>query len=232
MLMSYPDAPAPRGSRLVPDAAAAMPQVSRDGKTYTFRLRSDRRFSDGSRVTPRSFKHALTRVLNREMRSPGRPFFVDIVGAKAFVEHRARTVVGISVVRGNRLRIRLKKRARTCSRGWRCPLHARETRHADLFGWRSHSFVGSGPYYIAERVPKRSIVLRRNRFYRGPRPHKVNEIVYEVGLPLSTIRLNIEEGDRSWACPLTAHAELALAMECGAARPAATSSTLARRSVT
>ena len=120
MLLSYPDAPAPRGSRLVPDAAAAMPQISRDGKTYTFRLRPNRRFSDGSRITPRSFKHALTRVLNREMRSPGRPFFMDIVGAKAFFDHTARTVVGITVLPGNRLRIRLKRRASGC----RCLLRA------------------------------------------------------------------------------------------------------------
>ena len=39
MLVNYPDAAAPRGARLVPDGAAAMPTVSRDGKTYTFRVR-------------------------------------------------------------------------------------------------------------------------------------------------------------------------------------------------
>ncbi|MBA2569025.1 MAG: hypothetical protein H0V11_06730, partial [Actinobacteria bacterium] len=33
MLLNYPDAAAPRGSRLIPDAAAAMPVIARDGKT-------------------------------------------------------------------------------------------------------------------------------------------------------------------------------------------------------
>ena len=41
-LLSYPDAPAPRGARLVPDVALGFPTISRDGRTYTFRLKRDR----------------------------------------------------------------------------------------------------------------------------------------------------------------------------------------------
>ncbi len=40
-LLNYPDAPAPRGSRLVPDVAAAMPTISRNGKVYTFRVQDE-----------------------------------------------------------------------------------------------------------------------------------------------------------------------------------------------
>ncbi len=32
----------------------------------------------------------------------------------------------------------------------------------------------------------------RNPFYKGPRPHNVNRVEYNIGLPLTTIRLNIE----------------------------------------
>src|SRR5438093_13561766 len=39
-LMSYPDRPPPRGTRLMPEVAKAYPSVSRDGKTYTFTVRS------------------------------------------------------------------------------------------------------------------------------------------------------------------------------------------------
>ena len=66
--------------------------------------------------------------------------------------------------------------------------------------------VGSGPYYIAKWEPKRAITLLRNRFYKGPRPHNVNRVEYDIGLPLTTIRLNIENntdrlpGRRSPAC--------------------------------
>src|SRR5262245_27333437 len=45
-LLSYPA----KGFRLRPEVAASYPTVSADRKTYTFRLRSGFRFSDGSRV--------------------------------------------------------------------------------------------------------------------------------------------------------------------------------------
>ena len=44
-LLSYPDRPAPQGTRLVPDVAQAMPTVSADGRTYTFIVRPGFRFS-------------------------------------------------------------------------------------------------------------------------------------------------------------------------------------------
>ena len=67
--MRYPDKPPPAGVRLAPDLAEAEPVVSRDGKTYTFTIREDARFSDGKPVTARAFVHALERILNPAMES-------------------------------------------------------------------------------------------------------------------------------------------------------------------
>ena len=74
-LLNYPDAPAPAGSRLQPEAAAGLPNVSADGKTYTFTVREGFRFSPPSNepVTAASFKAALVRVLSRRC-SPRRLF--------------------------------------------------------------------------------------------------------------------------------------------------------------
>ncbi len=51
-LMAYPDKPAPGGFRLQPEVAAGFPEVSDDGRTYTFKLRSGFRFSDGTLFEP------------------------------------------------------------------------------------------------------------------------------------------------------------------------------------
>jgi ABC-type transport system substrate-binding protein len=51
--------------------------------------------------------------------------------------------------------------------------------------------------------------VQRNRFYRGPRPHNVNSIVVDIGLPLETIKLNIDRGVTDTGdIPPAAHAEL------------------------
>ena len=59
MLVNYPDAPAPRGARLVPEAAASMPTISRNGRVYTFRIRPNLRFSSGTTIGPGNFAYAV-----------------------------------------------------------------------------------------------------------------------------------------------------------------------------
>ena len=41
--------------------------------------------------------------------------------------------------------------------------------------------AGSGPYYVAERIPNQRIVLKRNPFYRGERPANVDQVVWTIG---------------------------------------------------
>jgi peptide/nickel transport system substrate-binding protein len=209
-LLNYPDAAAPRGSRLVPDAATAMPTVSRDGKTYTFRVRTNRKFSDGSRLTANNFRFSLNRLLNKSMSSPAQPFFEDIVGAKAVIAGNASTASGIRVLSGNRLQIKLTKRApdllSRLAMPFACAMKTNTPINPDGI---SAPVIGSGPYYISAWTPKRSITVKRNRFYNGPRPHNLDTIDYDIGLPLATIRLNIEEGKTDHGpVPSAAHAEL------------------------
>jgi YVTN family beta-propeller protein len=84
-LLNYPDLPAPAGARLVPEVARALPTVSADGRTYTFTLRHDFRFSppSGAPVTAEAFVRALERTLNPHMASNGAVDVLDIVGARA-----------------------------------------------------------------------------------------------------------------------------------------------------
>jgi peptide/nickel transport system substrate-binding protein len=210
MLVSYPDAPVPRGARLVPDGAAAMPTVSRDGKTYTFQVRSNRRFSDGTRISARHYWWALQRALSRRMAGPAQLFFRDVVGARAVVDGRARMLTGIRVLPGNRLRFRLTRRApdllARLAMPFSCVVPLSTPINPD--GVQAPT-VGSGPYYIARWEPRREIWLRRNRYYRGPRPRNVDDVVYDIGLPPATIKLKIDVGttDHGPIQP-SAHAEV------------------------
>jgi ABC-type oligopeptide transport system substrate-binding subunit len=212
MLMNYPDAPAPKGSRLIPEVAQGFPQISRDGKTYTFNLKRTYRFSNGQRIRAANFAAAINRDLNPKMNSPAQPFIDDIVGAPAVIAGRARTARGVRVLSPYRLQIRLSKRAPDLLHRLAMPFFCAIPTNLpiDPNGIQA-PVVGSGPGYISRWEPKRAITVLRNRFYRGPRQMKVNRIEYDIGLPLETIRLNVESGVSDFAgdgLPPAAYAEL------------------------
>jgi oligopeptide transport system substrate-binding protein len=210
LLMSYPDAPAPRGSRLVPEVAQGFPKISKDGKTYTFTLKKGYRFSNGARVTAANYAAALNRNLNPKMASPAQPFIEDVLGATAVIEGKASKASGVKVLSPYKLQIRLTKRApdllSRLAMPFFAPIPTNLPINADGVG---APILGTGPYYIAKWEPKRTITLLRNRFYTGPRPHNVNRVQYDIGLPLPTIRLNIESNSTDFGpVPPAAHAEL------------------------
>ena len=93
-LLSYPDKAGAAGARLVPEVARSMPRVSDNGLTYTFRIRPGFRFSDGSPVTPGSFRRAIERALSPKMQSPAASFVGDILGAAAVQAGKAHDAVG------------------------------------------------------------------------------------------------------------------------------------------
>jgi ABC-type transport system substrate-binding protein len=63
--------------KLVPDLAEKWEQ-SADGKTFTFHLRSDAKFSDGTPIEADHFKSALERVRDPATASPGASFYTGI----------------------------------------------------------------------------------------------------------------------------------------------------------
>ena len=70
-LMTYPDRGGQAGARPYPEGAAAYPKVSRDGKTYTFRVRAGLRFQTGAPLTAANYAAALRRDLDPATQSPG-----------------------------------------------------------------------------------------------------------------------------------------------------------------
>jgi ABC-type transport system substrate-binding protein len=185
-LMTFPDRSGEAGARPQPEAAAAYPTVSRHGKTYTFRVRRGLRFSDSTRISAANFAAAINRDLDPAMNpdpttpSAGGTFLTDVVGAKAVTEGKASHASGVTA-HGNRLVIRLlQPHPDLVSRlgmPFFCPIPV-DLPHDPL---AVDHLPGSGPYYVASHVPNEQIVLKRNPFYNGLRPHRPSEIVFTIG---------------------------------------------------
>jgi peptide/nickel transport system substrate-binding protein len=197
-LMNYPDKPPPEGLRVIPEVAAAPPRVSADAKTFTFTLRTGFRFSDGTPVRADAFARAISRLLAPGIESGGAQYVAEIVGAAAVRAGKRATPVGV-VARGNRLTIRLTRPvpdfpSRT-TMGFFCAVPPNLPSDPEGLG----AFPGAGPYYVAEYVRGQRVVLERNRFYRGSRPHHVDRIVADLRARTPEQVLDrIEAGEADW----------------------------------
>jgi ABC-type transport system substrate-binding protein/tRNA A-37 threonylcarbamoyl transferase component Bud32 len=211
-LLNYPDSAGPRGTQLRPELAAAMPTVSRDRRTYTFRIRSGLRFSPSSPnrptdlrqpanaapevVTAETFRHTIENALSPKLgaTAPAAPFASDIVGAGAYRAGKAPHIRGI-VARGRSLSISLVRPAgdflTRISMPYFCPVPLREpVVPSGLTG----SIPSLGPYYSAGSADSRTVLLR-NPNYAGLRPQRMARIVYTPDVPTPTAVAQVVRGE-------------------------------------
>ena len=196
-LMTYPDKPAPKSYKVIPEVASDL-KVSSDRKTYTFTLRTDFRFSDGTPVRPSAFVRAIYRTLAPGVDSPGAQHTLDIVGAADVLAGRKRVAKGISV-HGNKLVIRFVRPApdfvhRTTTT-FLCAVPPTLPSDPEGVG----AFPAAGPYHVTYYQPGERVVLRRNPYYHGKRPHHVSgfDIDLNVVSPQDVVR-SVDRGDADW----------------------------------
>lgn len=83
---------------IVPDLAESW-DVSQDGTVYTFRIRPDAKFHDGSQVTAHDVKWSLERATNPLTESPvADQYLGDIVGVEEKLEGDATSISGVRVI--------------------------------------------------------------------------------------------------------------------------------------
>jgi YVTN family beta-propeller protein len=88
-LVAFQHTGGPAGLRLVPDLAVSLPAPVDGGRTWTFRLRSSIRYSDGRRLRASDFRRAFERLF--QLRSPASGFFNTITGADVCLRRGATT---------------------------------------------------------------------------------------------------------------------------------------------
>jgi ABC-type transport system substrate-binding protein len=209
-LYNYPDKAKPLGGKIQPEGAAGFPVVSKDGKTYTIAIKSGYKFSDGKPVTAANYAFAINRSLNPVMQSPASVFITGIVGAQNVLDNKAKTATGVQV-KGNKLVIKLTAPDGGMLAKLGMPFfQAMETSMAtDPKG--VDAYPSAGPYYIASRDVGRQTTLKKNTFYKGPRPANADTMLITVNTNLDQSLLQVKNGDVDYdlgGLPASAHADL------------------------
>lgn len=191
-LVRYPDQNV-QNTPLQLEGAASWPVISKNGKVYTWRIKSGFAFNDGTKVTAASYKRAFERLLSPCMYGGGvgvADFFqTTIVGGAKFNSAKCTngksSVPNLSgvIAKGNKLIIKLTKPTAYMTEAmamiWFSAMKANTPYDNQNQGdtGATVTYPSAGPYYIAARdAAQGTTVLKLNPHYHGKRAHNPSEI--------------------------------------------------------
>lgn len=149
-------------------------EVSEDGTTYVFTLRSGAKFHNGREVTAEDVKWSFDRCTSPKIASPiADAYLSDIVGVTDRVNGKAQTVTGVTVVGPGKVQIKLKqptpyflgKLTYICA-----AVLPKESVPAEATMTETSQMVGTGPFKVAEIKPQQLVALAANEDYYGGAP--------------------------------------------------------------
>ncbi|MEV7251957.1 ABC transporter substrate-binding protein [Streptomyces cyaneofuscatus] len=180
-----------------PSAAAALPTVSADGRTYTIRLRPDVRFHHGRPVVAEDYVYAWTRVLDPDLASWASSVLFNIQGARAFNAGKAERVVGLQRLDDHTLRVRLEDPditfLHTLCQPYMAALPREEIKRLGKDFARKP--VGTGPFMIDSYDSSgRKAVFRRNPHYFWSGTPFIDTVEYRWGTTSELGLLQLRKG--------------------------------------
>jgi peptide/nickel transport system substrate-binding protein/oligopeptide transport system substrate-binding protein len=187
-----------RTGKLVPRLAEDWPEVSEDGRTYTFKIREGVKWHNGRDVVADDFKYGLERASDPDTGSWGQSYMSQVVGYQDFVDKNADEIEGIKAIDDSTLEITLEEPQALfltllmSTSNFPVP---REEVEAAGDAWGKQMAIGNGPYMIEEWIPDQKLVLVRNPdYWDGDRPYlDAQEITMQV--EPSVALLQLEKGE-------------------------------------
>lgn len=169
-----------------------------DGRTYTFYLRPEARFADGTPITAEDVRYSLERAADPSLAPslPAHTYLGDIVGVREKIAGQATTIQGVKVLDERTLTITidapktyfLAKLAHPTS-------FVMDRRAVERGGDRwTEQPNGSGPFTIERWDHNRLLVLARNpAFYREPA--RLSRVRMLIGAAASNPQVLYEQGE-------------------------------------
>jgi oligopeptide transport system substrate-binding protein len=186
----------PGTTNLRPDLAESY-EISPDGMTFTFKLRSGVKFHNGRELTAEDVKYSIERVVDPATQSPGAGFFGSIKGVEAVSSGQSKSIEGIKVVDPTTIKFELSRPDATflhvmaINFAHVVPKEAVEEYGAD-FG--KHP-VGTGAYKLAEWTLGQRLVFEKNPDYWREGVPYLDKITFEIGQEPTVALLRLQKGE-------------------------------------
>ena len=163
--------------------AASEWKISKDLKTYTFRIRKNAKWSDGSDLYAKDFVYAWKRILTPQTGSPWAYMIFNVKNARDFYEGKLKDFnqVGIRALADKVLEVKLEK-PQPYFLNWLC--------HSSMSPFKEESsgaskardpmktglVVSNGAFIITGHQPKEKVVLKPNGFYWDAKSVSLDEV--------------------------------------------------------
>jgi ABC-type transport system substrate-binding protein len=191
-LMDY----APGTTELRPGLAESY-DVSEDGMTFTFHLRTGVKFHNGREMTADDVKYSLDRVTNPVTQSPGAGFFGAIAGYDAIADGSTTSLGGVTVIDPATVEITLSRPDATF-------LHVMALNFASIVpseavdaanGDFGKMPVGTGAFKLDEWTIGQRLVFAKNPdYWRAGLPY-LDTVTFEVGQEPIVALLRLQNGE-------------------------------------
>lgn len=204
-LLAFKKAPGADGFTKVPDLAEAMPEVTNDGKTYTFKLRKGVMFSDGREVTVKDVVASFQRIFKVSSPTAG-GFYSVIVGAdKCLAEAATCTLEGgvVADEAANTVTINLTRPDAEFFDKLALPHAVILPADAPVTDAGTVPIPGTGAYYISAYDPNTGMTLSRNPHFKvwseEAQPDGYPDVVqYDFGLTDEAEVTAVQNGEADW----------------------------------
>ena len=164
--------------QIVPDLAESW-DISQDGKTYTFKIRSNAKFHDGRKVTAQDFKYSFERAADPSTQSPVADTYLgDIVGVREKLGGATKEVSGVKAVDESTLTMQLEAARYYFLAKMTYPTSfVVDKANVESGKTWTDKPNGTGPFKLKEWTKGTKIVLARNADYYNE-PAKIQEVNY------------------------------------------------------
>ncbi|MGL5066451.1 MAG: peptide ABC transporter substrate-binding protein [Sarcina sp.] len=146
--------------------------LSEDGLVYTFKLREDAKWSDGSKVTANDFDYAWKRALAKKIGATYAYQLYYIKGAEAYNKGTGKVEdLGIKVIDESTLEVTLENPTPYFLELMAFPTYYPVKKDIvegnDAWATKPETYVSNGPFTMTEFNPKQSLVFKKNENYWG-----------------------------------------------------------------